>query len=58
MIQLAGCMKFHKKEGPSEHASILSASIALRMGDKIIMGRTWWEGLGCERREVGKKGHI
>jgi hypothetical protein len=39
-------MKFNKKEGPSE-----DASVPLRSGEKIIMG-----GRGRERPELGRGG--
>ena len=51
MIQLIDCMKFNKKEGPSE-----DASIPLRMGDKIITKSRRREGHGWKMGRGRKKG--
>jgi hypothetical protein len=48
MIQPTDHKKFNKKEGPSE-----AASIPLKRGNKIIMGRRNLIGRGEEIREAG-----
>ena len=46
MIQLTDSIKFNKKEGPSE-----DASISLRREKKIIIGGRRRKGPGWKRRE-------
>jgi hypothetical protein len=50
MIQLTDCIKFYKKEGPSE-----DATIPLRRGKKIIMVGRWREGSGGGRGNRAEK---